>query len=234
MAAAEDRLDQVLGDALDDAFLQSPDIDDFECLQNAGRSLQELLENPGESPDSFSRIDPGKPARYLRQHFPKFPGFENALECEIQEGQMLYLPAGWFHEVTSFSGSGTSHSHLALNYWMHPPDVLDPGCKGLDRPYSSEYWADVWASRELRYLQNPTRRKNDQPRKDNTRIEKKRRHHHHEHGSGCDCHEGVINVRNSTPGERNHFLRGIRGMFGYGRRQHLHRFVNLRFAIESG
>ena len=56
---------------------------------------------------------------------------------------MLYLPAGWFHEVTSFSDKGSS-MHLALNYWFHPPDNLQPGLAGFDRPYTSGYWASVY------------------------------------------------------------------------------------------
>jgi len=50
----------------------------------------------------------------------------------VNEGEMLYLPAGWFHEVTSFGvqdedkehngkGGGRGEGggiHLALNYWM--------------------------------------------------------------------------------------------------------------------
>lgn len=43
-----------------------------------------------------------------------------ALECEVRAGQMLYLPAGWFHEVTSFS-TAASPTHVALNYWWAAP-----------------------------------------------------------------------------------------------------------------
>lgn len=231
MAAAEICLDEVLGDALDNAFFENLDMDDFDSLENAGGvgTKKKSSGNSGEQPDSFSRIDPSMPATYLRQHFPNFPGFHNAFECEIQEGQMLYLPAGWFHEVTSFSGPSTKEStqtHLALNYWMYPPDELS--FEGFNRPYSSEYWPDMWASRELRYSQS-LKLKNDQPRKGNQGVKKKHERHHHVHGSDCDCHTGSIKVRDITSGEHNHFLRGIRGMFGYGRRQHLHRFVNVRF-----
>ena len=63
---------------------------------------------------------------------------------------MLYLPAGWLHEVTSSNGANKDRSlqedamketlldshredfhnpqdnsvHMALNYWFHPPDNL--------------------------------------------------------------------------------------------------------------
>jgi hypothetical protein len=80
----------------------------------------------------------------------KHPAYASApvAVVEIVAGQMLYLPAGWFHEVTSQSSvevtsqggvEGSSHTgvpsavatapsegragHMALNYWVHPPDV---------------------------------------------------------------------------------------------------------------
>ena len=47
---------------------------------------------------------------------------------------MLYLPCGWFHEVTSYG------EHAALNYWLHPPDGAE-----FERPYSAAaYWEAEW------------------------------------------------------------------------------------------
>lgn len=43
-------------------------------------------------------------------------------------------PQGWFHEVSSFSTPG-SPVHMALNYWVHPPDNLDPSPAGFAQPY---------------------------------------------------------------------------------------------------
>ncbi len=48
-------------------------------------------------------------------------------------GQMLYLPCGWFHEVTSYG-----KEHMAFNYWWHPPDNLSR--HGFLKPYTSDYW----------------------------------------------------------------------------------------------
>ena len=58
-------------------------------------------------PPSFSRIqDVDAPETTV-----KFPLYKEAREftCELSQGQMLYLPAGWFHEVTSL---GTSASGI--------------------------------------------------------------------------------------------------------------------------
>ena len=57
---------------------------------------------------------------------------------------MLYLPCGWFHEVTSFTAADSS-THLALNYWLHPPDSLQPG--GFAKPYSLDFWPSLWCKR---------------------------------------------------------------------------------------
>ncbi len=51
---------------------------------------------------------------------------------------MLYLPASWYHEVTSSSlpplgdqqnlngqKADINKVHMALNYWFHPPDALE-------------------------------------------------------------------------------------------------------------
>ncbi|EPQ31066.1 uncharacterized protein PFL1_01255 [Pseudozyma flocculosa PF-1] len=70
-------------------------------------------------------------------------------EVFLRPGEMLYLPASWYHEVTSSSlppygsddataadegssssgksgaGAGADQGfHMALNYWFHPPDAL--------------------------------------------------------------------------------------------------------------
>ena len=68
-------------------------------------------------PPSFSRVD--------RDRLHEFPRFARAhatvrVETEVHAGEVLYLPAGWFHEVTSV-GEGEMRCHLALNYWFHPP-----------------------------------------------------------------------------------------------------------------
>jgi hypothetical protein len=63
-----------------------------------------------------------------------------SIVCEIDAGQMLYLPASWFHEVTSYSAAkvATDKGHLALNYWMFPPD---------NPQYEMPYWDDFWERR---------------------------------------------------------------------------------------
>lgn len=69
------------------------------------------------------QVDLTLPEEEIKRRFPLFPGVGEALEVTVEAGQALYLPASWFHEVTSF-GSGDSCMHVAVNYWFHPPDRL--------------------------------------------------------------------------------------------------------------
>ncbi|KXZ50372.1 hypothetical protein GPECTOR_16g545 [Gonium pectorale] len=108
-----------------------------------------------ETPPSFSHVPLGDPRvsdAQLAAQWPAFPGRGAALEVTVEAGCMLYLPAGWFHEVTSFGAAGSgsesgSGGHLAFNYWFHPPDNLDPSRSGFRAPYKSDYWPALWRSR---------------------------------------------------------------------------------------
>ena len=105
-------------------------------------------------PDSFSRIDVNRKDTAALEN--EYPGFISCRQVvvDLNAGEMLYLPAGWFHEVTSFSDSGAGSGdsgaddgnylydcHMALNYWYHPPDKLDD----FENPYQDDFWKkDPW------------------------------------------------------------------------------------------
>lgn len=60
-----------------------------------------------------------------KEKWPLF--FEaNRMVVDLKPGEMLYLPTGWFHEVTSFgsdyAASIADRIHIAANYWFTPPD----------------------------------------------------------------------------------------------------------------
>lgn len=67
--------------------------------------------------------------------------------CEVSAGEMLYLPASWFHEVTSYSfpvddnadEAANDKGHLAVNYWMFPPDAAQ-----FEMPYEDDFWQRRW------------------------------------------------------------------------------------------
>jgi len=105
-----------------------------------------------EYPDNFSKVDTSLSETELKK---KFPNFINALkekiEVKVVAGEMLYIPAGWFHEVKSKSYGNTSSTqsgHMAFNYWFHPPSVdLIENKVSFDKPYRSDFWVNDYASR---------------------------------------------------------------------------------------
>eukprot|EP00892_Ulva_mutabilis_P010350 jgi/Ulvmu1/7688/UM038_0120.1 len=134
----------------------SPDEDEQE-LAAGGVSLAVEAERcdgataDDAAPDSFSQVDMALPEEELRRRFPRFPGAAAATEVTLHAGEMLLLPASWFHEVTSTSGAAEG-PHAAVNYWFHPPDALEAHAGGEAGrfPYSSDYWPDMWNARVAR------------------------------------------------------------------------------------
>ncbi|KRZ14177.1 JmjC domain-containing protein 7 [Trichinella pseudospiralis] len=53
--------------------------------------------------------------------FEKFPFAKNAvpLNCTISEGDVLFLPSFWWHEVQSYP-SEVEHQNIAVNFWYEP------------------------------------------------------------------------------------------------------------------
>ena len=117
-------------------------------------------------PSSFSRI----PTSLLHQHLSlptttfsadsesttKFDlsKVTSPFVVDIGAGEMLYLPASWWHEVTSSSpDSNTCNVHMAFNYWFYPPDGLET----FDEPYRDQI---VWG-----YLRGKTTRATNSPEK---------------------------------------------------------------------
>jgi hypothetical protein len=66
------------------------------------------------------------------------------METAVRAGEILYLPAGWFHEVSSMNspGDGSPKNHAALNYWFHPPALGSP----FETPYGSKERQALWES----------------------------------------------------------------------------------------
>ena len=115
-----------------------------ELFGGGPRTVDKTVKNP----DNFSEVpvDILDDEEKLKEAFPKMPE-ANAAFCEIEAGSMLYLPASWFHEVTSFAaanaeGGGSSGGHLAMNYWFHPPDG-----SSFDAPYSTDFWPHDYGDR---------------------------------------------------------------------------------------
>ena len=61
---------------------------------------------------------------------------KDAVVLDLVPGDILYLPAGFFHEVLS-ENDETNTGHLVFNYWYHPP--VSTGT--FTKPYSDSFWA---------------------------------------------------------------------------------------------
>lgn len=57
-----------------------------------------------KTPSNFSKVDPALPREELAERFPLFL---EAVSCtvDVKKGEMLFLPAGWFHEVSRRVGN---------------------------------------------------------------------------------------------------------------------------------
>ncbi|KAJ8023648.1 JmjC domain-containing protein 7 [Holothuria leucospilota] len=61
------------------------------------------------------------PLDILNPDFKRFPRFADArpLNCTINEGDVLFMPAFWWHEVQSYPNI-TEGRNLAVNFWYEP------------------------------------------------------------------------------------------------------------------
>ena len=116
----------------------------------ANSDIQQKELDKVENPPSFSMVDLSMSKDSILEKFPGFP-YDSCIECTVSAGETLYLPAGWFHEVTSLNG-GEEHGpgHLAINYWLYPPDNLVAGNGGFSQPYTRAFWNDMWKSGKIR------------------------------------------------------------------------------------
>ncbi|KAI8616290.1 cupin-like domain-containing protein [Chytriomyces sp. MP71] len=117
---------------------------DEEELQNLRDDYEaEGDEEEDEPPLSFSRIS--SDVLHSKDGHEQFPGLSDVTKVtfDLKEGEMLYIPASWFHEVQSTPGNKKAAGpHVAFNYWFHPPNALD--AKDYENPYKTDYWAEHW------------------------------------------------------------------------------------------
>lgn len=123
--------------------------------------LERMVENEDEydgdidlslDPPSFSTVPPvlahldelsnaAEIASLTKFANETFPGFLELQKTEVwlEAGDKLYLPCGWFHEVTSYAND-TLPAHIAINWWFMPPDG-----KTEANPYNDKYWEEDFA-----------------------------------------------------------------------------------------
>ena len=93
--------------------------------------------DPNRGPDHFCRLSVSE----LPSHFSSLSSpLPPLITCEIKSGQMLYLPASWFHSVFSANDPEfPDECHIALNYWFYPPD----GTK-VELPYRDSLLSEMF------------------------------------------------------------------------------------------
>lgn len=113
--------------ALEEDVLLGSGRDDF-CTSEDEHAEEDSLCD-GEKPPHFSTI--------VHSRLDAFPLFGGAvrIDADLAAGDSLYLPVGWWHNVTSWSAPG-EQTHMALNHWFHPPDGTS-----FEKPYTSDLWA---------------------------------------------------------------------------------------------
>ncbi|KAJ3371303.1 hypothetical protein HDU91_005437 [Kappamyces sp. JEL0680] len=100
-------------------------------------------EKPHELPPSFSVVPPSV-LHHSKKANAQFPLLKNTtrIEFRLEEGEILYLPCGWFHEVQSKTSAKSPTSdadcHIALNYWYAPPSMDDPR-----HCYPDDFWKET-------------------------------------------------------------------------------------------
>jgi hypothetical protein len=108
---------------------------------------EEKEQTEKEEPNSFSKIPVKELHNPTKATHKAFPLLKKAQRVSItlKAGEMLYLPTGWFHEVTSFNDPLSDNemgrsAHIAFNYWMQPP-AIDAT---FQQPYEDDFWLLQW------------------------------------------------------------------------------------------
>ncbi|XP_049849957.1 uncharacterized protein LOC126320545 [Schistocerca gregaria] len=122
-------------DCLSCSFDMSSFKDDFDdYVDMSADSLSREADDGSEEPLHFCKL----PSSYFVNSRSSSPPHR---VLELHQGDALYLPAGWFHEVTSCGTHDSSdHVHLAVNYWLYPPTTTAT----FESPYQDDLCRQVW------------------------------------------------------------------------------------------
>lgn len=118
-ATSDDEIERLLDQALD---VERADAKDSQKAEKA----------PPENFSTLSRHNDARPG--VPEKLKSAPSSEIT---QLRDGDAIYIPAGWWHEVSSQRGI-----HAAYNVWTHPPDTAD-----FFAPYSSRFWQREWEDR---------------------------------------------------------------------------------------
>lgn len=109
---AEQQLEKAIDAVLDAEMCENDDRSESGCWGDEYSDRRRIVDKTVKNPNNFSRVEADclNDEEKLQRKYPQLLQ-ANAAFCDIEAGDMLYLPASWFHEVSSYGAS------LALNYW---------------------------------------------------------------------------------------------------------------------
>ncbi|KAJ3272687.1 hypothetical protein HDV01_005323 [Terramyces sp. JEL0728] len=151
----KEELEKVLDELMDEMFKieggLALDLEEHQekgnkrTISNESANKKQKIDE-SENPPSFSRVPVEIMAGKESKEFPLISKASKVI-VDLLPNETLYLPAGWFHEVTSF---GKSEPHVALNYWLAPPTADDP-----KNPYTDDFWRETRLNPILEMIQSP-------------------------------------------------------------------------------
>jgi hypothetical protein len=128
--AIEDALEAVLEAECGNLEEEDDDEDEEEDDDVIESALADGTSSEPITPPNFSRVDLSLPRERLDQEFPGFSDLVS-ISVEVKAGESIYIPAGWYHSVTSMGagadektggqqqavGSAQPSVHMAFNIW---------------------------------------------------------------------------------------------------------------------
>jgi jumonji domain-containing protein 7 len=81
------------------------------------------------------------PVDILEPNFELFPNFKDAvpMNCTVNEGEMLFLPSFWWHEVQSYPAE-SEPLNIAVNFWYEPFFKKEFPCQACPLKVNPEYF----------------------------------------------------------------------------------------------
>ncbi|KAL6939999.1 hypothetical protein ACO0QE_003877 [Hanseniaspora vineae] len=111
-----------------------PDPPSFSRINPIYLHLDELR---SESEDLYNTLLLKGQAEYPNFFAHNLHEADNKLVISLNKGDALYLPSGWFHEVSSIGDL-----HIALNYWFTPPTINANNFNDCSHLYSDDLYSN--------------------------------------------------------------------------------------------
>lgn len=112
-------------------------------------SIGKFYRDPGSVSQDYSDFHTYSPVDVKNPNYTLFPKFKKAkgLICDINRGEMLYLPTDWWHEVTSYMDD--EGKNIGVNIFYEPL-FRKPGYLTLKNDFlDNRYYSHITETREV-------------------------------------------------------------------------------------